>query len=480
MSLMSNAKWVAFSQVFKILTQLVNIVYLSRLIPPGEYGLMAMALVVTNFGLLIRDLGTAAAIIQKKELEDRVINSVFWLNVFIGIGVALCIVIFSPLISIFFHEPKLTFVLIFLSLMFPISSSSAAHLALLERHSQFKRISSIEIGSSLISVIIALLMAYYDFGVYSLVCQSIMINLLSTLQFWRASNWRPSVCRMFDFSGLRDILGFSANLSLFSLINYFSRNADSLIIGRFMASSVLGAYNLAYRIMLFPLQSLTFVATRSLFPILSKNQDDHVTLKKTYLDCIFVILLIVVPLMSGLAFLSKPFVVLVFGEKWNLTSEILVWLAPTAIIQSVLSSSGSVFMAKGRTDILMKLGLLGMVLYVVAFLLGAQYNVVTLAKFYFIANVINFFPAMHIMMKLIEGSLLDILYKCYKIFIADIVMLLSLLFISSLSFFSSQSWGVLISLSLFGGGVYVVVCFLFMKEIRSFIFSRMSKGANSG
>jgi PST family polysaccharide transporter len=91
----------------------------------------------------------------------------------------------------------------------------------------------------------------------------------------------------FNFSHLKDILGFSVNLSLFNFINYFSRNADSIIIGRYMSASVLGAYSLAYRIMLFPLQSLTFVISRSLFPVLSKNQDDHGNLRKIYLNCVF-------------------------------------------------------------------------------------------------------------------------------------------------------------------------------------------------
>ncbi|HBK4592651.1 TPA: oligosaccharide flippase family protein, partial [Klebsiella michiganensis] len=174
---------------------------------------------------------------------------------------------------------------------------------------------------------------------------------------------------------------------------------------------VLGAYSLAYRIMLFPIASLTFVATRALFPILSKNQDDHDTLKKTYLDCVFAILFIVVPLMSGLAFLSKPFVILVFGKEWILTSSILLWLAPTAIIQSVLSTSGTVFMAKGRTDILMKLGILGMLIYMSAFILGVQYNIITFAKFYFLANIINFFPAMYLLMRIINGNLLELFKK---------------------------------------------------------------------
>ncbi|HFU6545298.1 TPA: oligosaccharide flippase family protein, partial [Klebsiella pneumoniae] len=95
MSLFNNAKWVAISQVVKVLVQLINIVYLARLIPPGEYGIMAMALVIINFGMLIRDLGTAAAIIQRKKIDDDIINSIFWLNLFMGIGIALSVIAFS-------------------------------------------------------------------------------------------------------------------------------------------------------------------------------------------------------------------------------------------------------------------------------------------------------------------------------------------------------------------------------------------------
>ncbi|WP_308906849.1 oligosaccharide flippase family protein, partial [Klebsiella pneumoniae] len=92
-----------------------------------------------------------------------------------------------------------------------------------------------------------------------------------------------------------------------NFINYFSRNADSFIIGKFMSASILGSYNLAYRIMLFPLQSLTIVATRSLYPILSKQQSNNQHISKIYLNCVYVVLFITCPLMSGLAFYSEPF-----------------------------------------------------------------------------------------------------------------------------------------------------------------------------
>lgn len=422
MGILSNTKWVAISQLFKIGVQLLNIVVLARLIPPAEYGLMAMALVITNFASLVRDLGTSAAIIQKKDLGNRTINAIFWLNVIMGGGISVIIIIFSPVIAYLFHEQKLIYVLCFLSISFPLASSSSSHLAQLERASKFKLIAFIEISSSLTAVIIAILMAYNNWGVYSLVGQAITLSLMSTLLLWGKSRWRPDFKRIFDWDEIKGLLGFSGNLTVFNFINYFSRNADSIIIGHYMSSAVLGAYSLAYRIMLFPIQNLTFVIARALFPVFSTYQDDNERLKRTYLDTLYYILLLVLPLMIGLMALSEPFVKLVFGEKWHNTALILAWLAPTGIIQAILSTSGTVFMSKGKTNVLMKLGIVGAILQVGAFILGSKYDIITFAKFYFIANVINFFPVMICVMNCINGKMSELFGKIYPLLICSAIM----------------------------------------------------------
>ncbi|MCA6975819.1 lipopolysaccharide biosynthesis protein [Pectobacterium carotovorum] len=428
MNLLSNTKWVAFSQGVKVLVQLLNMVVLARILPPEEYGLMAMALVVINLAMLVRDLGTSAAIIQRNELSDRTINAVFWLNMYMGIGICFSMVFLSPYISVFFGEKKLQFILLLLAFSFPLGSSSATHLALLERKSEFKKVARIEVVSSLLSFFVAVTMAVMGFGVLSLVFQIIVLNLLSTLQLWIASKWRPSINKIWDKDELKGILGFSANLTGFNLINYFSRNSDVVIIGHFMSSVILGSYSLAYRIMLFPLQSLTFVITRSLFPILSRNQENSCEIKRVYCNVFYYILFIVMPLMLGLAFLSKEFVSIVFGNKWMLSADILFWLAPTAIIQSVLSVSGTIFMSKGRTNILMVLGVVGAFFQVSAFLLGVKFDIIIFSKFYFIANVLNFFSVMFSVHSLIKFSVRELFFKILPVILSSFIMLMGLFF----------------------------------------------------
>ena len=476
MTLRSNAKWNMFSQTFKVLVQVVNIVYLAKIIPPAEYGLMAMALVIFNFGILLRDLGTSAAIIQRKELTHPLINTVFWLNTIMGIALAIIVFSSSPLIANFYQQPQLIPILMMLSITFPLSSCAAAHLALLERDSKFKIVSIIEVTSATVSVVCAVVLANLGYGVYSLVVQAIILNLMSAIQFWLASNWRPTVRSFIDLQVLKDVFGFSANLSLFNFVNYFSRNADSFIIGKFMSASVLGSYNLAYRIMLFPLQSLTFVTTRSLYPILSKSQDDNKSISSLYLKCVFVILFITMPLMVGLAYFSEPFVRLVFGAQWYLTADVLKWLAPTAIIQSVLSTTGSVFMAKGRTNTLLRLGIIGAILQVSSFIIGVKYSITVFAMCYFIANILNAIPVMYCLFKLI-----DINFKCFFTKIIPIIsgtgcMWLSLnilnLYVPMISINSVLK---LCSLSVTGALLYIIFMVVFSRFIRNNILGILRK-----
>lgn len=473
MSLLSNAKWNAISQFFKIFVQAVNLIYLAKIIPPAQYGLMAMAVVVINLGVLLRDLGTSAAIIQKKSLSARLTNSIFWLNVSLGVFLLGVIVTLAHPLAKLYGYPELMPVLMLLGLSFPLSSCAATHLALLERESRFKTISRIEVTSALTSVIVAIVLANYDFGVYSLVAQAITLNAMSAIQFWIVSTWRPTVKNFINLDDIREIFSFSTNLSLFNLINYFSRNADSFIIGKYMSATILGQYNLAYRIMLFPLQSLTFVATRSLYPILSRHQDENDKIAKTYLNTILVILALTAPLMTIIGYYSVPVIKIFFGEQWFMTAEILKWLAPTAIIQSVLSTTGSVFMAKARTDILMRLGILGAVLQVSAFILGVKFDINTFAKFYLIANVINFFPVMYFLMKVIGGNLRDVFIKVYPVFIAVVGMLFFIGFINQTYAVDQINHVMSLALIVFCNFSFYFLClFALSKSSRRFVYNR--------
>lgn len=420
MNLLTNAKWITISQIVKILIQIISLTVLARLLQPHEYGVMAMATVIINFALIIRDLGTSSVIIQRKELTTKLKSSVYWLNIIMGCGIGLVIIICSPIISSVFHTKQLTLILIFLAFNFPIANATSVQQALLERESKFKLLAGIEIRASCLGLFIAIAMAYSGFGVYSLVAQSLVINVLSSMQLWRISTWKPDFT--FDKDEIASVFSFSGNLSIFNIINYFSRNADNIIIGHLFSAAALGAYSLAYRIMLFPIQSMTLIANRSLFPILSRNQDDVIQVKKLYLHVITIIASITAPMMSSLAILRVPFVDFVFGSNWDTLPILLLWLAPTGFLQSIVSTTGSIFMAKNKTNLLVRVGLCSALLQVSAIVVGSQISIEYICKLYFLANIINFMLVLYVVMNLLQGGIIELFVALRAPLISSLLM----------------------------------------------------------
>lgn len=426
MSALNNARWAGFSQAGRVVLQLISLAVLARLIPPSEYGLMAMAGVVTNLAGLLRDMGTAAAVIQKNKLTDELLSTVFWLNMLIGTTVALALFVFAPLIAAGFREPSLKDVLWALALIFPITSSAATHQALLERASSFRELAVIEVGSACVGLVAAIVGALMGMGVYSLVLQSVVTQLLSTLMLWRTSRWRPR--RIWSQSEFKGLLGFSGHLSLFNFINYFSRNADGVIIGRYLGSTTLGAYAMAYKLMMFPLQSMTMVAARSLYPIMSRQQDSVHEMASLYLRAVGLIAFVTAPLMVGLFVLREPFVRIAFGPQWDSVVDILAWLAPCGFIQSIVSTTGTVFMARGRTDVLSRIGFVTAIGQVSAFAIGVQWGVIGVVQCYLLANIFNFVICMTFAMRQLDTSFLKLITVlsrpvCFSLLMGGLVFL---------------------------------------------------------
>lgn len=388
--------------------------------PPSEYGLIALASIVVALGMLFRDMGTSAAIIQKENLSNQLINAVFLLNMCLGFFVFIILLSLSPFFSAYFSQEKLFGVIVLLSLTFPVISLATTQKTLMERDSDFKKLALIECFSIIFSTSICITTAYFGGGVYSIVVQALSNAVISTILIITFSNWSITNIKIRDIKDIKDILGFSSNLFAFNLVNYLYRNADKYILGKTVSTAVLGAYDLSYKIMLFPIQTLTSVLSRAFFPAFSKLQNNNKKFTELFIRNTISISFLSFPMLTGLMALSEDFVSLVFGKEWILVSSILLWLCPVGMIQALGSSTGTVLMAKGRTDILFKLGCLGALLTVSGFLIAVflSDDILFFSKIYFFSNFINFIIATYIICKLIEFNL-------YKYFLINFPILFS-------------------------------------------------------
>jgi O-antigen/teichoic acid export membrane protein len=382
-----NARWLASAQIAKSVIQLVGLSILSRLLSPADFGVMALATIVTNFAGLLRDMGTGPALIRSRDMSPTLANSVFWVNISAGTVIALAIVAFSVPLARLFNSASLSHVLCGLALIFPIMSFGAAHQALLERASQFRTVARTDVLSYTSGMCAAILSAHFGLGLTSLVVQAIVHSSMSSLQFFLASSWRPSF--RWDGKEVRGILGFSSNLTLSNLVIYLNRNADSMIVGKVLGAIALGPYSLAFKIMLYPLQSIAYVAAKALYPVLSANQTDPDKQRTSYLQSVSFVALITAPLMGGLVALREPFIAVALGPRWASVAPLLVWLAPVGFVQSVLSTAPAVFMVKGRTDWLLGLNFCVAVLHIACWLVGARFGLQGIAAGYLVATLIS-------------------------------------------------------------------------------------------
>ena len=322
----SGVKWSAVSQVGRQATQLFTTIILARLLSPSDFGLVGMALVVTGFINIFKDLGTSAAIIQQKDLSEKLLPSIFWVNVGFGLTATFLLFLLAPLGGILYQEPGVVAVLRVLSPSFLISGMGILHQALLERSLAFDSLAKLEVTSAIAGAVVGIVLALLNFGVWSLVFQVLTSVFASTLLLWMSSPWRPQW--VFHWKEVGAVSRFSLNLTGFSIFNYFSRNADYLLIGRFLGAQELGYYTLAYRILLFPIQNISAVIGRVLYPVLSAFQDDNSRFASAYLKVIRSIGLVTFPLMMGVLALARPFVLTFFGAKWEPVILLVMILAP--------------------------------------------------------------------------------------------------------------------------------------------------------
>jgi PST family polysaccharide transporter len=174
-----------------------------------------------------------------------------------------------------------------------------------------------------------------------------------------------------------------------------------MIIGRYLGAGSLGLYSLAYRLMLFPLQNLTFVASRALFPIMSRQQAVPEEMVALYLRALTLIAFVTAPMMAGLTVLRELFISVMLGNRWLAMGDILLWLAPVGFLGSLTSTTGSVLMAKGRTDVLFYLGIAGVVTHLAAFFIGVRWGVTGVAAGYFFANLAEFVPVFYVVFRIL-------------------------------------------------------------------------------
>ncbi len=418
---LSGIGWSGIAHIVRQLLLFVVSVILARLLSPREFGLIAMVIVFTGFAELFGDMGLGAALIQKLNLKRSHLSSVFWVNLITGVALTGIVIAVAPLIASFYGEPALKPLAMVIAFNFLIGSFKVVQNALLQKEMNFRKIAMVEISAALIAGAIAVTMALTGFGVWSLVAQSILLTTISVIVLWFISPWRPDLS--WNFKALKELLGFSSNLLGFNVLNYWVRNLDNLLIGKFIGSSPLGIYSRAYSLMLLPVTQISHVVSRVMFPALSSIQKDIVKVKRIYLRSTRIIALVTFPMMAGLFVLAEPFILTVLGSKWGEVIPILRLFCITGMGQSIGTTVGWIYTSQGRTDIQFKWGICSGIVRAIAFIIGLRWGILGVATAYVLSGyVILWYPAWAIPGRLINLKFSEMLKNISGTFFCAIAM----------------------------------------------------------
>ena len=366
--LFSGVFYTALAKYSGVLISLVVAGILARLLSPDDFGIVAVATVIIAFFNLLTDMGVSPAIVQHKSLTKDDLSDIFSFTVWTGIGISILFFAFSWIIADYYQSDTLRILCQLLSVNLFFASATIVPGAMFYRNKEFKFIAIrsfvIQISAGTAAVTAALCGA----GLYALIINPIVSSvLIFVISFQRY----PQRLRFtLGLTVLRKIFSYSAYQFLFNVINYFSRNLDKLLIGKYMSMSDLGYYEKSYRLMMLPLQNITQVITPVMHPIFSDFQNDKGKLLSSYERIVRFLAFIGLPLSVLLFFTAEEVTLIIFGDQWMPSVPVFRILSLSVGIQIILSSSGSIFQAAGDTRSLFVCGVFSSAFNVAGILLG--------------------------------------------------------------------------------------------------------------
>lgn len=412
--------WSFMSQFGRQVLTLVITIFLARLLSPKEFGLIALVTAITGFASIFSEMGYGAALIQKKDVTDKDYSSVFWVNVLIGLFLTLLFSFGSELVAAFYDNPDLKLITILLSLNFILNAFTIVQRIQLVKEIKFKVLAKIELIAIFISGFVAVILAMYGFGVYSLVVQIISISVVSNIILWYNSNWRPTF--LIDKASIKSLNKFSLNLLGNQIFNYWTKNLDNLLIGKFIGAEALGLYSRSYSLLAYRVNSVSKVLSNVMFPTLSNIQDDNKRIKNIYLKVVKVICFVVFPLIVGLYVTAENIILLLFGENWMEMVPVFKALSIYGFALAIGSVHGNIYLAKGRTGLQLKVGVFFKSLSILAIIIGLKWGVLGVAYCLGIVSLLSQFPQIRITGNLIGLKLKEVINSLYKILIIAFFM----------------------------------------------------------
>jgi O-antigen/teichoic acid export membrane protein len=464
----------AWSAGSRFLAQLVTwgiTIIVIRLLSPADYGLMSLSMVFVGFLTLLSEMGLGAAIVQRKELHDDILRSLFMLILAASGFFYLLLVLLAPLIADFYDEQRLISLVRFLALQFLVLGFGIIPHSLLLRSMKFRQIALIDLVSAIAGSVVTLVSALKGHGVWALVWGAITVRLVSVVGL----NIAQPFLRMprIEMKGVWDFFSFGAYVILSKISWYLFSRVDVLIIGKILGKELLGFYSIGLLLATLPMEKVSGLINRVAFPAFSSMQTEPELAGRHFIKAVRVMSFMAFPVLWGISSLSSEIVYVFLGEKWSsaiLPMQIITLIIPIRMISNLLPPA---VLGKGHPEVAFRNSFFALVVMSGAFLLSTPWGLLGASLAWVLAFPLVFLWNLYRVVVVLEVSFVEVFYNMRKPFFAGLVMYFGIFILRQSPWLDIGLLPKMIVLIVFGAVLYLGMVFLFNRrglfEVRDLI-----------
>jgi PST family polysaccharide transporter len=373
-------------RAFAVCVGVISTVTIPHLVPPREYGLAAMAIVVFGLADMFRDLGLTSALLRKGEVRSEEVTFLFWFNCAMTFTLAGLLAGASPLTAMYFHEPLVAPVMLLSIFGFVADGLALQHRSVMGRDLRFQALATIDSCVTFLQFAATLCVAVVTHDVWAIVAGFVVSKVLGAGLTVAVSKWWPGPPRRLPDA--RHLFVFGANVSAYNLSVFVALNIAAVVIGRFFGPSHLGQYNRALALQILSLNNIVAPLAEATLPVLARLRPHPELYRKAYLDLVRNLNIMVLPAAVLVFFAARPLVTLVLGPKWAEAGQLLQALAPVVAAPGFGYAANDLFITQDRSAELRTLGFVEAAFRVAGVLAALPFGVVAVVACYSATTVI--------------------------------------------------------------------------------------------
>ncbi len=335
---------------------LVIAIVLARLLSPSDHGVLTILMVFITLAQVFVQSGLGTALIQKKEVDDTDLSSVFFVSLSIAIALYLLLFLLAPAIGTFFAMPQLAPVLRVLALLLLPGAFISVQSAVIAREMKFRSLMLASLCATALSGAVGIAMAYAGMGYWALVGQQLTNQLTLMCALLIIVKWRPRL--LFSWARVKGLIGFGWKLLAASLLDTGYANLRTALIGKKFTADTLGFYNKGKQFPELVMNAVNGSIQSVMLPVLSELQEDIAQMKQMMRRSVMASSFLVMPLMAGLAAVAEPLIRLLLTDKWLPAVPFLQICCIDFAFYPIHTANLQAINAMGRSDVFLKLELI--------------------------------------------------------------------------------------------------------------------------